>query len=239
MSLDWQAVGAGAAAVASIVAVAGIVLAYRGVRISRDASLLDRRNYLDGLFVRWLDSVDALDRAALPFISHIPTQQELDAGSANLPQAYSEFHLAFQRCRSATTLLGTTGLFDNEIKIDQREDIATEDLTGVFDGVLWAHYFSVIQYSPAEATSLREGRGAAQPWSGAVDEVEVQLSEHDVPNKYFPLFRASIKRLYPETANLSVWQAADQVLSFSKAQIANRYSGLVSSRFPWDRKRGR
>jgi hypothetical protein len=69
MSIDWVAISGAASAAASIAAVASVVLAYRGVRISRDGSALDRRNYLDGIFVRWLDSIDALDRAALPYLS--------------------------------------------------------------------------------------------------------------------------------------------------------------------------
>lgn len=235
MSLDWQAVGGASSAVASLAAVASIVLAYRGVRLSRDASALDRRNYLDGLFVRWLDSIDALDSAALPFLHHNPTEQELDEGAADLPDAYPELHLAFQRCRSATSLLSSTGLFDGKVEEHAPDDIATEHLIDVFHGALWAVYFSVIRYSPAEVASLRAGNGRAQSWIGALEQIEGILSEHEVPERYFPLFRASVSSVYPETAGVSAWQAADQILRFCKDQIANRYVELVRSQFPWNR----
>jgi hypothetical protein len=154
------------------VAVAGIVLAYKRVRISRDASGLDRRNYLDGIFVRWLDSVDALDHAALPFLRHVPTQAELDAGTADPPDAYSGFHLAFRHCQTATNLLDSTGMFVHKTKDAQQGEIATEDLIAVFNGVLWTYYFSVIRYSPTEAANYEENHGLLQGWRSAVQEVE-------------------------------------------------------------------
>jgi len=235
MSIDWGAVSGAASAAASIVAVASIGLAYRGVRISRDASVLDRRNYLDGIFVRWLDSTDVLDRAALPYLRHIPTQSELDSGSADLPDAYFEFHLAFMHCRTATSLLETTGLFDSRAKNDQLGEIATNELIPVFKGILWANYFSVIEYSPTEAAEYGKNQGLLQTWRSAVQETEARLDAEDVPDKYFPLFEAKIRELYPETSSLSVWQASDRLLDFCKTQIADRYLRLVSSRFPWDR----
>ena len=234
LSIDWGAVSGAASAATSIVALAGIALAYRGVRISRDASLLDRRNYLDGIYVRWLDSIDALDRAALPYLEHVPTQPELDHGRPIVPDAYSEFHLAFTHCQTATELLATTGLFDHAGKNDQPGEIATEEIAKVFNGVLWAYYFSVIQYSPTEAAAYGENQGLLQTWSSAMQETEEQLESHHVPAKYFAMFRAKIGEIYPETSSLSVWQATNSLLNVCKTQLANQYQRLVSSRFPWD-----
>ena len=235
LSIDWGAVSGAASAATSIVALAGIALAYRGVRISRDASVLDRRNYLDGIYVRWLDSINALDRAALPYLRHVPTQSELDQGYPILPDAYSEFHLAFVHCQTATELLATTGLFDHGGKNDQPGEIATEEIAEVFKGILWAYYFSVIQYSPTEAAAHGENQGLLQTWTSAIQETEEKLENHDVPAKYFAMFRAKIRELYPETSPLSVWQATDRLLNVCKTQLANQYLRLVSSRFPWDR----
>jgi hypothetical protein len=186
--------------------------------------------------VRWLDSVDALDHAALPFVQHVPTRSELDAGSADLPDAYSRFHLAFRHCRTATNLLGTTGLFDNDAKNAPRDKVATGDLIEVFNGILWAYYFSVIRYSPTEAAQYGTNEGLQQTWRSAVQEIERELRDHDVPEKYFPLFEAKIGELYPESSPLSVWQASDRLLDACKAELAGRYRQLASSRFPWDRR---
>jgi hypothetical protein len=235
MSIDWGAVSGAASAAAAIVAVAGIALAYRGVRISRDGSILNRRNYLDGIFVRWIDSIDVLDRAAIPFLRHTPTQSELDSGSADLPDAYSEFHLAFMHCKTATNLLGTTGLFDSPAKHDQPDEIATDELIPVFQGILWAYYFSVNEYSPAEAAQYSKNQGMSQDWRSAIRETEARLAVEDVPEKYFPMLEAKVRELYPEASSLSVWQASDRLLDICKSQIANRYVDLVSSRFPWYR----
>ncbi len=235
MSIDWVAISGAASAAASIAAAASVALAYRGVRISRDGSALDRRNYLDGIFVRWLDSIDALDRAALPYLRHTPTQSELDSGSPDLPEAYSEFHQVFMHCRTATNLLGATGLFELLPKDDQVVRIATSDLMRVFKGILWAYYFSVIKYSPTEAADYATNQRLLQPWRSAVQEIEARLNAEDVPDRYFPLFEARIRELYPETSPMGVWQASDRLVDICKTEVADQYQWLVSSRFPWDR----
>ena len=234
MSIDWGAVSGAASAAASIVAVASIVLAYKGVRISRDSSVLDRRNYLDGIFVRWLDAIDALDRAALPYVQHVPTQPELDSGGPDLPDAYPEFHLAFTHCRTATNLLESTGMFESPAQDDQPGEIATNDLIAIFRAILWAHYFSVVENSPAEIALFGENQKMAQPWRSAVDEVEARLAD-DVPDKYFPLFEEKISELYPVDLPLGVWQVSNRLLDFCRAEVADRYWRRVDSRFPWNR----
>jgi hypothetical protein len=239
MSFDWGAVSGAASAAAAVAAVASIALAYRGVQISREGSALNRRNYLDGLFVRWLDSIDALDRAALPYLRHIPTQSDLDARSPDLPAAYNEFHLAFMRCRTATDLLDATGLFDQGKKEDRSGEIATDELIKVFHGVLWTYYFSVVNYSAVEAAEYERNNALVQTWGSAVHETEASLIQHEVPAKYFPLFEAAIRRLYPEESGLGVWQASDRILDFCKTQLARQYSWLVNSRFPWDGRSAR
>jgi len=231
MSIDWVAISGVASAAASVVAVASIVLAYKGIKISRETSALDRRNYLDGIFVRWLDSIDALDHAALPFLSHIPTQSELESGAPDLPDAYGEFHLAFGHCRTATNLLGATGLFDRPTKNAKQDEIAADELVGVFEGVLWAYYFSVVRYSPTEAAEYPKNQAMLQTWRSAMQEVRGQLIDHDVPERYFPLFESKIRKLYPEPLPLSVWQASDHLLDVCKAQLADRYRQLLDSRF--------
>jgi hypothetical protein len=234
MGIDWVAISGAASAVASIVAVVSIVLAYNGVRVSREASALDRRTYLDGIFVRWLDSVDALDHAALPFLRHIPTQAELDSGAPDLPDAYKEFHLAFTHCQTAINLVSSTGMFDHQSKDAHQAMIATDELIEAFQGILWTYYFSVIRYSPAEAAGYEENQGLQQAWGSAIQEVESKLRDHSVPDKYFPLFEAKIKELYPESLPLSVWQGSDRLLDICKSELANQYQQLVDSRFPWD-----
>jgi hypothetical protein len=183
--------------------------------------------------VRWIDSIDALDAAALPFLSHEPTQVELDSGSPDLPAAYNDFHLALLHCQTATNLLDTTGLFDSEAKSDPESKIATDELIGVFDGVLWAYYFSVIRYSPTEVAGYAENQRLTQPWGSAIREIEGNLSSEDVPEKYFPVFKTRIKELSPENTPLQVWQASDSLLDFCKSQIAKRYVWLMNSRFSW------
>jgi hypothetical protein len=234
--MDWGAISGAASAAASIAAVASIVLAYKGVRLSRDSSLLDRRNYLDGIFVRWLDAVDALDRAALPYVQHVPTQAELDAGAIDLPDAYAEFHMAFTHCKTATNLLDSTGIFDSSTKDDQPGEMATTDLIKIFIGILWAHYFSLIANSAAEIANYGENQRLAQPWRSAVGEVEASLAEHAVPDRYFPLFEDKVRELYPESSPVGVWQVSDRLLDVCKAEIVNRYMLRVDSRFPWDRR---
>jgi hypothetical protein len=234
MSVDWVAVSGAASAAASVVALAGLGLAYKGARISRDASILDRRNYLEGIFVRWLDSVDVLDRTALPFLGHSPTQSELDSGSADLPEAYKDFHLAFLHCQTAVNLLAATGLFDHKAKDDPPGEIAADEVVEVFKAILWAYYFSVIRYSPAEVAEYAKSRDLSLPWKSALQEIQGTLIEHDVPDKYCPLFEAKVRELYP-APSLNVWQACDRLLDFGKAELANHYQWLVNSRFPWDR----
>jgi hypothetical protein len=234
MRVDWVAVTGVASVAASITAVASIVLAYKGVRVSRDSSAIDRRNYLDGIFVKWLNSVDALDHAALPFLRHAG---ELDQLASDPSDAYGDFHAAFTQCRTATQLLESTGLFELNGHADQTGEIAQEDLIDVFQGVIWTYYFSVVTESAAEAEEHRRNKlGMVQAWKSAFQETKESLIEHGVPEKYFPLFEAKIREVYPDTGMLSVWQASDLLRNECKTQVAKYYMHVVESYFPWDRR---
>jgi len=171
---DWTAIGAIATACSAIVSFilamtsfAGIRLASRGLRVAEKSSFLDRRSYLDNLFLNLHIATADYKDAGLPLWS-----QEYEATSPE----YLSFHKSHSKLLSSLRMIELSGLPDLLPDIANSRPSRMHDLIKLTEWSMWAYYFS-LTYSHGWSGSHTETWERLLEFNNGIDINEALLDE--------------------------------------------------------------